>query len=225
MLDEFENIAEAGREKTQWFTGISLFTILLLELDSRFTLLLVTLTWVILSLMSLFVGRVSTAVRIARCITLALVCSIGGLTLWTLIEYLFADTPMPIKDNWVQWVVLVLANLAIFPWIFVILKIFPITRALIISTVLVTIASGAILVCGAQVIVGATVFDRTWKAAEWKHGITHILGGVALIAWMHLIARETAPDKYRFFVPILMVYGGGYIGLGISQIIAAIFSL
>lgn len=225
MFDEFENTAEVAQKKIQWLTGIFLFTIFLLEIDSRFALLLISLTWVMLSLMALFVGRVSTSVRIARCITLALVCSIVGLTLWTLLEYLFANTPMPIKDNWIQWVVLVLSNLAIFPWIFVILKIFPMTRARIISTVLVAIASGSILVWGAQVIVGATVFDGTWKAAEWKHGITHILGGVALIAWMHLMARETVPDRYRFFVPIFMVYGGGYMGLGISQIIATIFSL
>ncbi len=225
MLDEFEDIAEIAREKIQWFTGLSLCTIFLLDFHSRFTLLMVSLTWVILSLMSLFVGRVPTSVKIARGITLALVASINGLTLWTLLEYLFADTPMPIKDNWIQWVVLVLANLALFPWMFVILRIFPITRSLIISTGLVAVATAYVLVCGVQVIVEATVFEETWKAAEWEHGITHILGSVALIAWMHLIARETAPDRYRFFVPILMVYGGGYIGLGISQIIAAIFSL
>lgn len=225
MLDEFENITEIAREKIQWLTGLSLFSILLLDLDSRFTLIVVTLIWVNLSLMSLFVGRVPTAVNIARGITLAIVASISGLTLWTLLEYLFADVPMPIKDNWIQWTVLVLANLALLPWMFVMLKIFPISRSLIISTGLVAMASAYVLVCGAQVIVEATVFEGTWKAAEWEHGITHILGGVALIAWLHLIARKTTPHRYRFFVPILMVYGGGYIGLGISQLLAAIFSL
>ena len=219
-LDELDEIF---LKKILWFTGPTIAVVLLSRYEGRLTLIMISIVWLLLGVIPLYIERLSVAASIARDITLTLIAGVCVLSIWAAFNYFSPGKPIPVENNWLQWCVLILANLAILPWLFMILKSVPITRPLLVSAAFVALASMYILVYGTLVIVGVIFFDGAWEAAKWKHGIKHILGGVALTLWTHFISRENVPSYFKFFIPFLILYGGGYTGLGISEIITTIF--
>ena len=204
-----------------------IFGIMGIPIDSNSTLSLIATSCVLVgsSLMPLGIARVPVSVSIACRIIFVLGCSIGGLGLANILESLFPNFPTVREWIWVQWVPSILSNLAVVIWVFVILKISPITRSLLISTVLVAAAAGYSLSCDARAIEDFLLFDVIREAARWEEGIAYFLQGSALVVWAHLIMRKlaTSPLDRSIHRGTLLV-GVGSILLGIFEILSHIFS-
>ena len=114
-------------------------------------------------------------------------------------------------------------SLAIFVWVFVLLKVVPITRSLLIGVAFFVLASGYALICNAQVVINAIVSDMSYVEVYWDQGIAYVLNGSAIIAWVLLILRKIAVVKLKPIVHIFILWGVMYIGLGIVLTMALAF--
>ena len=114
-------------------------------------------------------------------------------------------------------------SLAIFVWVFVLLKVVPITRSLLIGVAFFVLASGYALICNAQVVINAIVSDMSYVEVYWDQGIAYVLNGSAIIAWMLLIVRKIADVKVKSIVPLSVFLGVVYIGIGIVLTMALVF--
>jgi len=203
----------AEMSKVTWKTiqvDSLILAIMLIPEDSNSALSLIAMGSILVSsgLRPLGIPRVPLSVSIACRIILVFGCGIGGLGLANILEGLFPNFPTVREWNWVQWVPSILGNLALIIWVFVILKISPVTRSLLISTVLITAAAGYSLSCDAMAIKDLLLFDVAREAAIWEEGIAHLLQGSALVVWTHLISRKIATSAMDKFLQRLNLFGG-----------------
>ena len=114
-------------------------------------------------------------------------------------------------------------GLAIFSWVFVILKVAPITHSLLIGVVFFVLAGGYALICNAQVVINTIVSDMPYVEVYWDQGIAYVLSGSAIIAWMLLIVRKIGIVKTKSIIPLFVFIGVVYIGIGIVLTMALVF--
>lgn len=166
--------------------------------------------------MPLVIPRIPVSASIACGIVMALGCGIATFSLapW------FPALKTVIVSNWGQWVPSVSFSLAVVLWVFVVLKISPISRALLISTAFVAAAAGYSLACGVHAMVDAIVSDVTRTFKLWEEGIAYLLNGCAMVVWARLVTRKLAGpgEKATLFLGYLSI------GLGIFAILWHIFS-
>lgn len=166
--------------------------------------------------MPLVIPRIPVSASIACGIVMALGCGIATFSLapW------FPALKTVIISNWGQWVPSVSFSLAVVLWAFVVLKISPISRALLISTAFVAAAAGYSLACGVHAIVDAIVSDVTRTFKLWEEGIAYLLNGCAMVVWARLVTRKLAGpgEKATLFLGYLSM------GIGIFAILWHIFS-
>lgn len=166
--------------------------------------------------MPLVIPRIPVSASIACGIVMALGCGIATFSLapW------FPALETVVVSNWGQWVPSVSYSLAVVLWVFVVLKISPISRALLISTAFVAAAASYSLACGVHAIVDAIVSDVTRTFKLWEEGIAYLLNGCAMVVWARLVTRKLAGpgEKATLFLGYLSI------GLGIFAILWHIFS-
>ena len=172
--------------------------------------------WVFLGNHPLFLENRPTSVTIGSGVIIASGCCIIGLGIGMIIS-LDADV------SWMPRLAGIFYSLAIFVWVFVLLKVAPITRSLLIGVAFFVLASGYALICNAQVVINAIVSDMSYVEVYWDQGIAYVLNGSALIAWMLLIVRKIADVKVKSIVPLFVFLGVVYIGIGIVLTMALVF--
>ena len=171
--------------------------------------------------MPLGIPRIPISASIACGIVMALGCGIATFSLapW------FPALRAVVESKWGQWVPSVSFSLAVVLWVFVVLKISPISRALLISTAFVAAAAGYSLACGVHAIVDAIVSDVTRTFKLWEEGIAYLLNGCAMVVWARLVTRKLAgPGQYRVPEKATLFIGYLTIGMGIFAILSHIFS-
>lgn len=171
--------------------------------------------------MPLRIPRIPVSASIACGIVMALGCGIASFSLapW------FPALQTVVVSKWGQWVPSVSVSLAVVLWVFVVLKISPISRALLISTAFVAAAAGYSLACGVHAIVDAIVSNVTRTFKPWEEGIAYLLNGCAMVVWARLVIRKIAgPGQNRFSEKVTLFVGYLLIGIGISAILWHIFS-
>lgn len=166
--------------------------------------------------MPLVIPRIPVSASIACGIVMALGCGIATFSLapW------FPVLETVIVSNWGQWVPSVSLSLAVVLWVFVVLKISPISRALLLSTAFVAAAAGYSLACGVHAIVDAIVSDVTRTFKLWEEGIAYLLNGCAMVVWARLVTRKLAGPGEK----ATLVLGYLSMGIGIFAILWHIFS-
>ena len=196
-----------------------IFWIMAILPDSVMALISTSLLLVMSSLSPLRMPRVPFSVSIACGIIFAIGCGIGGLALATILERLFPNLPTVKQWEWVQWVPSAFGNLAILVWVFVVLNISPVTRPLILSTVLIATAAGYALTLDAVAIGEALVFGVTHEISDWEQGIAVLLNGSALVVWERLVHRKLMSSSIERFI------GGCTLFIGILLILVGIFGI
>ena len=216
--------AKNNRVSWQTMQGISVFIFFILrpDIDSVFTLIALSTMLICLGISPLYVKNKPTSVFAASMIILALGCGIGGLTIGTLIERLFVETPTEIGNSWVAGVALICSSLGVLAWTFVVVKISPLNRPPLIAIVLFALAGVYSLILGI-LSVKTVLFDQTQITLTWGEGIAHILNGGAMVGWTHLVTRKTSITNRKVFVICLMIAGVGIVAVGITHILDAIF--
>ena len=172
--------------------------------------------WIFLGIHPLFIENQRTSATIGGWVIIASGCCIMGLGIGMIIR-LDADV------SWIPRLAGIFYSLAIFSWVFVILKVAPITRALLIGIAFFILASGYALICNVQVVINAIVSDMPHIEVYWDRGIAYVLNGSALIAWMLLIVRKIAIVKAKPIVPLFVFVGVVQIGIGIVLTMALVF--
>ena len=172
--------------------------------------------WVFLGNHPLFLENRPTSATIGGWVIIASGCCIMGLGIGMIIS-LDADV------SWMPRLAGIFYSLAIFVWVFVLLKVAPITRSLLIGVAFFVLASGYALICNAQVVINAIVSDMSYVEVYWDQGIAYVLNGSAIIAWMLLIVRKIADVKVKSIVPLFVFLGVVYIGIGIVLTMALVF--
>lgn len=183
-------------------------------LTATFLLILMSGVLISSSILPLYLEGRTAPISIAAVIIMALGSGIGGLGIATILKALFSDTHTFLTDNWVSGVASILANLVVLVWAFVILKVAPMSRRLLISTISLGLAGGYSLGCGIF-LAGSLVYGADQIAPMWNRGIPAVLNGGAVVIWTLLITRKTIQEKVRFVVPIIIISGVGLMGLGV----------
>ncbi len=194
-------------------------------LTTAFVLIVISSVLISGGILPLYIEGRTTPVFVASVIIVALGSGIGGLGIATILQTLLSDTEIFLTINWGSRVALVLANLAVLTWVFVILKISPITRSLLAATSLLIIASGYTLGYGVFSVVVLVVQGVLQIGNEWQLGIAAVLNGAAIIGWTFLITRKTFQDRFQFAVPVVMIAGLGFVVLGFWRMGKSIFPL
>lgn len=173
--------------------------------------------WVLLGNHPLFLENRPISATISCGIIIASGCCIMLLGISVIV-------PLMTEVNWMPRLAGIFYSLAIWAWVFVILKVAPITRALLMGVVFFVIASGYTLICHTRVVINIIVFDIPHIEVFWDQGIAYVLNGAALIAWMLLIVRKTNLITTKpIIVPIFVSLGVVSIGLGIVLTVALVF--
>ena len=185
-------------------------------------LIFISSAWIGFGILPLFGENRTTLVFVASVILVAVGSGIGGLGVATIIEVLFSEAKTSVANDWMLGVASVLANLAVLIWGIVILKVSHDTLSLRIGVIFLAMASGYPVgygVCSIILSIGQNdpqIFTSSGQA------MAAILNGGAIIAWTLLITRKVVHGKVRLVVPVLVICGIGFIGIGISYIIDAI---
>ena len=185
-------------------------------------LIFISSAWIGFSILPLFDENRTTFMFVAGVILIAVGIGIGGLGIATILEGLFSESKMSIANNWGFGVVSVLANLAVLIWGIVILKVSPDTLSLRAGVVSLAMASGYPIGAGVFSIILSIGQDDLQIFTNAGQAMTAILSGGAIIAWTLAITRKVVHGKVRFVVPVLVICGIGFIGIGISHIIDAV---
>ncbi len=172
--------------------------------------------WIFLGIHSLFIENRRTSVTIGSAVIIASGCCIMGLGIGMIIS-LDADV------SWMPRLAGIFYSLAIFSWVFVLLKVAPITRSLLMGIAFFVLASGYALICNAQVVINAIVSDMPHIEVYWDQGIAYVLSGSAIIAWMLLVVRKIATVKVKSIIPLFVFMSIVYIGIGIVLTMALVF--
>ena len=195
------------------------------SLMTAFVLIVISSVLISGGILPLYIEGRTTPVFVASVIIIALGSGIGGLGIATILQTLLSDTEIFLTIDWVSRVALVLANLAVLTWVFVILKISPITQSLIAAATLLIIAGGYTLGYGVFSVVVLVVHGVLQIGNEWQLGIAAVLNGAAIIGWTFLITRKTVQDKLKFVIPVVIIAGLGFVVLGFWRIGKSIFPL
>ena len=176
-------------------------------------------------LMPLSIPRIPVSVSIACGIIFVLGCSVGGLGLVKILERQFPNFPVVIQWEWEQSLPSAFESLAILVWIYVVLNISPVTRALFIGAVFVAAASGHTLTSDVLAIREVLVFDVIRETTGWEQGAEALLSGCALVAWARLVISEFASTSIERVTGRCTLFVGGISILeGIFRILWDIFS-
>ena len=122
----------AKNNQASWETAkaCSVFLLFILrpDIESIFTLIGLSLMLIGLGISPLSIKRDSVPIATASCLMIALGSGIGGLTIATLLERLLAETPAEMAGSWIANVALICSSLGVLAWIFIVLKISPVSR-------------------------------------------------------------------------------------------------
>ena len=220
MLNKPKKNNQRSWEIAQAFSVFALF-VLRPDIESIFTLIALSLMLISLGISPLYVKRDSVSIATASCIMIAFGSGIGGLTIATLLERLFAETPAQIADSWVASVTLICSSLGILAWIFIVLKISPVSRPSRVAVVLFALAGVYSLLYGILTI-GVPLFDEPLIIPEWGTGMAYLLNGGAMVGWVLLVTRKTPINQRKLFVICLMIAGVSTVIVGITHIFDAI---
>ena len=214
------------KKQVSWQTmqGLSAFWFFVSrpDIESIFTLIGISMVLICFGISPLYIKDKSTSVYTAAAIMIALGSGIGGLTIGTLLERLFAETPVDIADSWVAGTTLICSSLGILTWSFIVLKVSPITRPPLIAITLFAIAGAYSLIYGI-LSVKTVLLDDTQITSAWGEGIAYIFNGCAMVAWTHLVTRKTPIENRKILVVCLMIAGVATILAGITGVLDAIF--
>ena len=208
----------------QTMQGLSAFVFFVSrpDIESIFTLIGISVMLICFGISPLYIKDKSAAVYTAAAIMVSLGGGVGGLTIGTLLERLFAETPAAIAESWVAGTTLICSSLGILAWTLIVLKISPITRPPLIAIALFAIAGTYSLIYGI-LSVKTVLLDDTQITSAWGEGIAHILNGGAMVGWTHLVTRKTSIANRKVFVICLMIAGVATVLVGITGIFDAIF--
>ena len=185
-------------------------------------LILISVLWISLGIVPLFSENRTTSVYIASIIVITVGSGIGGLGVATILKGLFFETKTSMTNGWVLVVVSVFANLAVFIWGIVVLKVSPVTLSLNLGVGALVVASAYPIGNGIVSIVLSIMNDVPPVFTPAGQALAAILKGGAIIVWTLLIARKVLQGKARLVVPLFIVCGIGFIGIGLAYIIMAI---
>lgn len=223
MFDKPTQITQTTWRTVQSNAGFLFFAMVIsTKIDNSPTLLLCHGAILFFTgVMPLGIPRIPVSAFITCGIVMALGCGIASFSL----APLFPALQTVVVSNWGQWVPSVSVSLAAVLWVFVVLKISPISRALLISTAFVAAAAGYSLACGVHAIVDAIVSDVTRTFKPWEEGIAYLLNGCAMVVWARLVIRKLAdPGQNRFSEKVTLFVGYLLMGAGIFGILWHIFS-
>ena len=221
MLDKPAKNNQVSWEVTQAFS-VFLFFVLRPDIESILTLIALSGMLIGLGISPFYIKSRSVAVATASCIMIALGSGIGGLTIATLLEKLFAETQVEIKDSWVAGVALICSSLGILAWVFIVLKISPVSRPPLVAVVLFALAGVYSLIYGI-LTTEAVLSDVPRITSEWAKGVAYILNGSAMIGWAFLVTRRASINNRKLFVICVLIGGASAILIGITRIFDAIF--
>ncbi|MCG9132854.1 hypothetical protein J5I95_14335 [Candidatus Poribacteria bacterium] len=214
------------KKQVSWQTmqGLSAFWFFVSrpDIESIFTLIGISMVLIGFGISPLYIKDKSVSVYIVATIMVALGAGIGGLIIGELLERLFAETPTDIADSWVAGTTLICSSLGILAWIFIVLKISPITRPPLIAITLFAIAGVYSLIYGV-LSVKTVLLDDTQITSAWGEGIAFIFNGCAMIVWTHLVTRKMSIENSKIFVICLMIAGVATVLVGIAGVLDAIF--
>ncbi|RKU20758.1 hypothetical protein C6500_08045 [Candidatus Poribacteria bacterium] len=221
MLNQF---AKNNQESWETAQACSIFLLFILrpDIESIFTLIGLSLMLIGLGISPLSIKRDSVSIATASCIMIAFGCAIGGLTIATLLERLFAETPAEIAGSWVANVALICSSLGVLAWIFIVLKISPVSRPPRVVVVLFALAGVYSLLYGILTI-GVPLFNEPLIIPKWETGIAYLLNGGAIVGWTLLFTRKTSIARRKILVICLMIIGAVTIIDGITHISDAIW--
>ena len=110
MLEKPVKNTQSSWEVTQAVSAW-VFFVLRPDIESIFTLIGLSLMLIGLGISPLSIKRDSVPIATASCIMIALGSGIGGLTVATLLERLFAENPAEVGGSWVASVTLICSSL------------------------------------------------------------------------------------------------------------------
>ena len=190
-------------------------------------LICLSCVWISFGILPLCFEARTRPIFVTTLIIIVLGSGMSGLGIAALLKTLLSRTETFLTDNWISAVASVLSSLALLAFGFIVLKITPMTRALLIGMTLILLAGGYSLGCGIFSTVKLVIYGTSHIAAIWKSGMRAVLNGGATVVWTLLITRQIVyrDPRTRFAVPLFVICGGGYIVIGISYIIGSIFPL
>ncbi len=185
-------------------------------------LIFISAAWISLGIVPLFGENRTTSVYVASIIVIAVGSSIGGLGVVTILKVLFFETKTSMANGGVLVVMSVLANLAVLIWGIAILKASPATLSFHLGVGALVVASAYPIGHGVVSIVLSIMNDVPPIFTPAGKAMAAILKGGAIVVWTLLIPRKVLQGKVRLVVPLFIVCGIGFIGLGLWYIIEAI---
>lgn len=215
--------AKNNQESWETVRAFSVFLLFILrpDIESIPTLVELSLMLIGLGISPLSIKRDSVPIATASCMMIAFGGAIGGLTIATLLERLLAETPAEIAGSWVASVTLIGSSLGVLAWIFIVLKISPVSHPPRVAIVLFALAGVYSLLYGILTI-GVPLFDEPLIIPKWETGIAYLLNGSAMIGWAYLVTRRTSITHRKILVISLMIVGALTIMEGITHISDAI---
>ncbi len=221
MTDQSKKNTQVSWQATQ---GFSVFLLYISRPDIEGIIILICLTvmLVCIGVTPLYVENKPVSVLIASMLMIALGGGIGGLTIGTLLERLFAESHIEIGGSWVASVALICTSLGILAWVFIVLRISPVTRPPLVAAMLFAIAGAYALIYG--ILTLETYFlGITRIASAWGEGIAYILNGSAIVGWSHLVMPKMLITKRKTLTVCSMIVGVATVVIGIIGILDAIF--
>ena len=220
-MDQSEKNTHVSWQTTQ---GVSVFLLYISrpDIESVITLICLSGMLVCLGISPLSIENKPVSVLIASIIMIALGGGIGGLTIGTLLERLFAESHIEIGGSWVASVALICTSLGILAWVLIVLQISPITRPPLVAAMLFAIAGAYSLIYG--ILTLETYFFGIIRIAlAWGEGIAYILNGGAIIAWSHFVMPKMLITRRRLLTVCLMIIGVATVVVGVVGVLDAIF--
>ena len=217
----------AKNTQVSWQTtqGVSIVLLYLSSpnIESVITLICLTGMLICLGITPLYIANKSGSVLIiASTLMIALGGGIGGLTIGTLLERLFAESHAKIGGSWVASVALICTSLGILAWVLIVLQISPITRPPLVAAILFAIAGAYSLIYG--ILTLETYFLGIIRITPvWGEGIAYLLNGSAILGWSHLVMREMPINGRKMLMICSMIVGGATIMVGVVSILDTIF--
>ena len=216
----------AKKNQVSWKTmqGFSVFLLYISspDIESVIILICLTLMLICLGISPLSIENKPVSVLIASMIMITLGGGIGGLTIGTLLERLFAETHTEIGGSWVASFALISTSLGVLAWVFIVLQISPITRPPLVAAMLFAIAGAYSLIYGILTL-ETYFFGITRISSAWGEGIAYILNGGAIVGWTYLVMRETPINGRKMLVICSMIVGVTTVAVGMISILDAIF--
>lgn len=221
MTDQSAKNTQISWQTTQGFSVFLLY-ISRPDIESIIILICLTVMLICMGISPLYIENKPVAVLIASMIMIALGGGIGGLTIGTLLEKLFAETQTEIGESWIASVALICTSLGILAWVFIVWQISLITRPPFFAAILFAIAGAYALIYG--ILTLETYFFGIIRiTSAWGEGIAYILNGGAIVGWTYLVMPKMFITKRRALTVCSMIVGVGTIVIGIISILEAIF--